>query len=63
MEAVASFPSPEAIATLRSLGVRYVVTHAQRYGVDLRPAIAAALSNPDVELLARNGEDYLWRVR
>jgi hypothetical protein len=63
MEAVASFPSPDALATLRAVGVRYVVTHAQRYGVDLRPAIAAALNNPDVELLARDGEDYLWRIR
>jgi hypothetical protein len=63
MEAVASFPSPEAIATLRSLGVRYVVTHAFRYGVNLRPAIEAAHHSPDVALLARDGGDYLWRVK
>ena len=63
MQSVAAFPAPEALALLRKLGVRYVVTHARRYGVDLRPAVETALRSPDVELLARDGEDYLWRVK
>jgi hypothetical protein len=63
MEAVASFPAPEAMTVLRSLRVRYVVTHARRYGVDLRSNVGAAFRSPDVELLARDGEDYLWRLK
>lgn len=63
MAEVSAFPAPVAIAALRRLNVGYVVTHARRYGVDLRPAVAAARLSPDVELLARIGDDYLWRVK
>ncbi|MPY86755.1 MAG: hypothetical protein GEU99_02420 [Luteitalea sp.] len=62
MRAIAAFPAPKAVQQLRRLGVRYVVMHTQRYGVDLRRPAAAALRAPSVELIAWTGEDYLWRV-
>ncbi len=59
---LAGFPAPDAIRRLRELGVRYVVVHTARAS-ELRLAVARAVDIPDVEILGRFGEDYLYRVR
>lgn len=63
MQVMAGFPGPAALAELRRLQVRYVVTHTERFGVNLRPMIAEARNSSDLELLASTGTEYLWRVR
>jgi hypothetical protein len=63
MQRIAAFPGAESIDELRRLGVGYVITHTERYGVNLRAMIAEARRAPDVELIATSGPDYLWRVR
>ena len=63
MQRISAFPGRASVDELRRLGVPYVITHADRYGVNLRAMIAEARRAPDVELLATTGQDYLWRVR
>lgn len=62
LQALVRFPAPEAVARLRKLGIRYVVTHTARDS-RLREAVAAAENHPDIEMLGRFGDDYLYRVR
>jgi hypothetical protein len=62
VQALARFPAPEALARLRTLGIRYVIVHTAR-DTRLREAVNAAENHPDVDMLARFGDDYLYRVR
>lgn len=58
---LSSFPSPDAAALARTLGVRYFIVHTER----LRSATAAeaAQRSPDFMLRAAIGPDYLFEVR
>jgi hypothetical protein len=63
LQAMMPFPAPDAVARVRKLGIRYVVVHTAR-DTRLREAVAAPAENhPDVEVLGRFGDDYLYRVR
>jgi hypothetical protein len=62
VEAFVQFPAAEAVARLRTLGIHYVVVHTARDS-RLRDAVAAANDHPDVEVIGRFGDDYLYRVR
>ena len=54
------FPDPDAAATLRAAGVKYVVLHAgQRAAEDL---LAPAQASRDFQLLVRFDRDYLFEV-
>ena len=62
LSALVQFPAAVAIERLRALGIRYVVVHTGR-AAELRAAVAAAGDSPDVEMLGKFGDDYLYRVR
>jgi hypothetical protein len=60
VERMKRFPDPDAAATLRASGVKYVVLHAgQRGGEDL---LAPAEASADFQLLVRFDRDYLFEV-
>jgi hypothetical protein len=63
MRRLSTFPSPGSADLLRRLGVRYVVLHANRYNRDFRVTAQQSRSSADFTLLAKAGDDYLWRVR
>jgi hypothetical protein len=59
-ERMKRFPDPDAAATMRAYGVRYVVLHsAQRGAQDL---LAPAEASPDFRLMVRFDRDYLFEV-
>jgi hypothetical protein len=59
-ERMKMFPDAAAASTMRAVGVRYVVLHADRSGAtDL---LAPAQSSSDFQLLARFEHDYLFQV-
>jgi hypothetical protein len=62
MTTIATFPSHESAESLRTIGADYVVLHTKRYreGGDAR--VRAAMSNPEFELAAMAGSDYLFHV-
>ena len=54
------FPDAAAAATMRAVGIEYVVLHAgQREAADL---LAPARASGDFRLLARFEHDYVFRV-
>ena len=55
------FPAPEAIALLRTTGVRYVVLHPDRAS-ELARAAGAAEQTPGVRLVAHEGADFLFEI-
>jgi hypothetical protein len=59
-ERMKRFPDPDAAATMRATGVKYVVLHAGQRGAEhlLAPAEASA----DFQLLVRFDRDYLFEV-
>jgi hypothetical protein len=54
------FPDPDAAATMRRTGVKYVVLHAGQRGAEDK--LAPAESSPDFQLLVRFDRDYLFEV-
>jgi hypothetical protein len=54
------FPDPDAAATMRTTGVKYVVLHAGQRGAEDK--LAPAESSPDFQLLVRFDRDYLFEV-
>jgi hypothetical protein len=59
-ERMKRFPDPDAAATMRGTGVKYVVLHAgQRGAMDL---LAPAEASRDFQLLVRFDRDYLFEV-
>jgi hypothetical protein len=59
-----AFPGPNNARTMRTLGVEYVVFHAARQPQGSQTIIDDALKmSDDYELVARDGEDYLFKVR
>jgi hypothetical protein len=62
LQAMIRFPASEAVTRLRKLGIRYVIVHTAR-DTRLREAVAAAEKHPDIEMVRRFGEDYIYRVR
>jgi hypothetical protein len=59
-ERMKKFPAPDAAATMRTIGVRYVVVHAAR--PEARGLAAPAQASADYRLLMRSHEDYLFEV-
>jgi hypothetical protein len=62
LQALVRFPASDALARLRKLGIRYVVVHTAR-DTRLREAVAATENHPDLDMLGRFGDDYIYRVR
>jgi hypothetical protein len=58
-----AFPGPNNARTMRRLGVEFVVFHADRFGPGADEVIRVAGELPDYALVARNGSDYLFRVK
>lgn len=58
-----AFPGVNSANTMRRLGVRYVVLHADRYPNGAAEILAVARSSPDFTLLHRIGETYLYQLR
>ncbi|MGH9139530.1 MAG: hypothetical protein ACRD2I_00155, partial [Vicinamibacterales bacterium] len=54
------FPDPDAAATMRTTGVKYVVLHAGQRGAE--DLLAPAEASPDFRLLVRFDRDYLFEV-
>jgi hypothetical protein len=63
LDGMGTFPSPESAAVMRKAGVDRVVVHTARYAVDTAGLIRTAEASPDFELAARDGADYLFKVR
>ncbi len=61
METLRHFPSPDAMATLRSTGVRYVVLHPARAS-ELARAADEAAHLAGVHLVAHDGDDFLFEI-
>ncbi len=61
MATLMRFPELEAVALLRTTGVRYVVLHPDRAS-ELARAAAAAEQVPGVRLVAHDGADFLFEV-
>jgi hypothetical protein len=59
-ERLKMFPDAAAASTMREVGVRYVVLHADRSGA--RDLLAPAQASSDFQLLARFEHDYLFQV-
>jgi hypothetical protein len=57
-----AFPGANSAETMRRLGVRYVVLHADRYPDGAAEILAIARSSPDFRLVQRIGEAYLFEV-
>lgn len=58
-----AFPGPNNARMMREIGVDLIVLHAARYGPTADAVIAEALGLPDYEMVAREGNDYLFRVK
>jgi hypothetical protein len=58
-----AFPGPNNARTMRRLGVEYVVFHADRFGAGADDVVRTAGELPDYALVARQGSDYLFRVK
>jgi hypothetical protein len=58
-----AFPGPNNAKTMRELGVEYVVLRAGAYPDGAAGLLHVALAEPDYELVARIGTDYLFHVR
>ena len=65
VDLVATFPSVVAVARMQALGVRHVVVHTSRYRRPdgIREALARLEGRPDLELVAQEGTDRLYRVK
>jgi hypothetical protein len=59
---MAAFPGVNSANTMRRIGVRYVVLHADRYPDGAAEILGIARSSPDFALLHRIGETYLFQV-
>jgi hypothetical protein len=57
-----AFPGVNSAVTMRRLGVRYVVLHAERYPDGAAGILTVARSSPDFTLVHRIGEAYLFEV-
>ena len=57
-----AFPGPNNVRTMRRLGVEYLVLHAERYGSGVDEVLRVAMAMPEYTLVARVGQDYLFRV-
>jgi hypothetical protein len=60
--AVEAFPGPGSAARMRSLGIDYVVLHADRYPDRAAAILAEAHTSGDFAQVARIGNDYLFRL-
>jgi hypothetical protein len=58
-----AFPGVNSANTMRELGVRYIVLHADRYPDGASQILAVASASPDFTLRHRIGETYLYEVR
>lgn len=58
-----AFPGVNGASTMRRLGVRYIVLHAERYQDGAADILAFARASPDFTLRARMGEHYLFELR
>jgi hypothetical protein len=58
-----AFPGVNGTNTMRRIGIRYVVLHADRYPDGAAGILTLARSSPDFTLLSRIGETYLFELR
>lgn len=61
MDVLARFPSPESIALMRRLGIRYVVVHTRRAS-ELAPRVDDAREQVAVRLLHSSDGDFLFVI-
>ncbi len=60
---LSTFPSDDAVAYLRSVGVQTVIVHGNRMGdAHFRQVLAGAELHPDVRLQARVDQDVVYRI-
>jgi hypothetical protein len=59
---MAAFAGPNSARTMRRLGIQYVVLHADRLPEGRDMLEEALLNTADFALVARDGQDYLFRV-
>ncbi len=61
--AVTAFPGPNSAIRMRALGIRFVILHSARYADGAEAVLGEARASTDFEVVAREGHDYLFRVR
>lgn len=61
MATLMQFPAPDAVALLRTTGVRYVVLHPDRAS-ELARAATEAERVPGIRLVAHDGADFLFEI-
>ena len=59
-ERLKTFPDAAAASTMRAIGLKYVVLHADRSGA--AALLLPAQASPDFQLLARFEHDYLFQI-
>jgi hypothetical protein len=63
MSHMRAFPGPNNARTMRRLGVDLVVFHADRFGAGADDVVAEAMALGEYDLVAQDGQDYLFRVK
>ncbi len=58
-----AFPGPNNAKAMKALGVDVVVLHAGRYPDGAAEIVRVAQADPEYELVAHTGDDYVFRVR
>jgi hypothetical protein len=58
-----AFPGTNSATTMRRLGIRYIVLHADRYPDRASDILAIARASADFALRSRIGETYLFELR
>ena len=58
-----AFPGPNSAKTMRRLGVRYVVVHADRYPDRGAAVLQEAKASNDFQLISQDEGVYLFRVQ
>ena len=58
-----AFPGPNNAKPMKALGVDVLVLHAWRYPDGAAEILRVAQASPEHELVARVGQDYVFRVR
>lgn len=58
-----AFPGPNNAKAMKALGVDVVVLHAGRYPGGAADIVRVAQASPEYDLVAHDGDDYVFRVR
>jgi hypothetical protein len=60
---VRAFPGPNNARTMRELGIDFIVVHGARMPGGAEDLVKVAADTGEYELVARDGSDYLFRVK